>query len=780
MKVDLLPHNQEAYEKVKNILQTNSKTCIIQPTGSGKSFLILKLIEDYVEDERDIIVIEPQKYIFGQLQKKMKKYGLSNEHVKFLTYSALGKIDEEKLQKYNTPVMVVVDEMHKAGAKTWKPGLQKMYNSFPNDCKYIGFSATPIRFLDGKRNMAEELFDGCIANEIGLADAILNRILPLPRYIAGLYTYDNEVNAITKKIRQSYNSEKEKRELLEEVSVMKKNLDKSKGISSIFKKYINSDKGKYVAFFRNVSHLQEMKPCLEKWFSEAGLDVNLYEVHCKIPEKDKQFNAFMEDDRVSVCLSVAMLSEGVHGIDGVILLRDLISPNLYYQQIGRAFSVDMRNVPIIFDLVANCESIMDCSLKNDLLDAIEKRDSEKKNDSDIEDDKREITKKDIEDFFVYDQVIDAVNAFRSIEGRLEGSWELYVKALTQYRDRIGDCLVPGDHIEMVDSVGVKLGQWVFGIRKAKDNRGTYSLTEEKEKRLNQLGFIWNAYKYRFENNIKAVADYYEKYKKYPSKASEDLEIKKLGFFVQNEKVKMRNDNFVYPEWKKEMIVKYLPDFSCDYYDACDNLIYHIKLYKQKYGNIDIKKSDVMDDGYNIGTSLSTFKKKYNENKMKQDRIKQFEDLGIRLNENKIQKIFDEKMEIISQAVDENVVIGHSNPNYKGMNLYRFVMKNIKKKYKKDKLLKYEQEIIEKLVGKSLDDLYCGKSEPVKVKVVDIIENKVVGIFKSQYDATKRMREKYDIKISRIPIIYRLTGKINTPYKGRFMFYHVDGNGEVTE
>lgn len=212
MKVDLLPHNQEAYEKVKNILQTNSKTCIIQPTGSGKSFLILKLIEDYVEDERDIIVIEPQKYIFEQLQKKMKKYGLSNEHVKFLTYSALGKINDEKLKKYKSPVLIIVDEMHKAGAKTWKPGLQKMYSSFPNDCKYIGFSATPIRFLDGKRNMAEELFDGCIANEIGLADAILNRILPLPRYIAGLYTYDNEVNAINRKIRQSYNSEKRKKD----------------------------------------------------------------------------------------------------------------------------------------------------------------------------------------------------------------------------------------------------------------------------------------------------------------------------------------------------------------------------------------------------------------------------------------------------------------------------------------------------------------------------------------------------------------------------------------
>ena len=204
---------------------------------------------------------------------------------------------------------------------------------------------------------------------------------------------------------QSYNSEEEKEKLLEEVKVLKSSLDKSNGISDIFKKYIECDKGKFVAFCRNVNHLRQMKSCLEKWFAEAEIDVNLYEVYCKNPEKDKQFTAFMEDDGLSVCLSIGMLSEGVHGIDGVILLRDTISPNLYYQQIGRCFSVDMKTVPIIFDLVANCESIMDCSLKNDLFDAIEKRDSEgKKKDNEVENDKetegnsdnKKITKDDIE------------------------------------------------------------------------------------------------------------------------------------------------------------------------------------------------------------------------------------------------------------------------------------------------------------------------------------------------------------------------------------------------
>lgn len=95
MRVDLLKHNQEAYEKVKGILKTNNKTCVIQPTGSGKTHLALKLIEDYVEQDGDIIIIEPQKYIFEQLQKKMEKYELPSDNVKFLTYSALGKLNDE-------------------------------------------------------------------------------------------------------------------------------------------------------------------------------------------------------------------------------------------------------------------------------------------------------------------------------------------------------------------------------------------------------------------------------------------------------------------------------------------------------------------------------------------------------------------------------------------------------------------------------------------------------------------------------------------------------------
>lgn len=557
--INLYEHNLETYEKIREILKTNNKTCAIQPTGTGKSYLILKLIEDYAEQIRDIIIIEPQKYIFHQLREKMEEYGLSIDNVKFITYSALGKLDDEKIRQFNFPKLVLVDEMHRAGAPKWNIGLQKIFDSFPDDCKYIGFSATPIRFLDRKRNMAEELFDGCIANEIGLADAILDRILPLPRYIAGLYTYDNEVNAITKKIRNSRNTDEEKEKLLEEVAIMKKNLDKSKGISSIFKKYINQDKGKYIAFCRNITHLKQMKYCLVEWFSEAGINANLYEVHCRNPKNDKQFKEFMDDDKFAVCVSVAMLSEGVHGIDGVILLRDTISPNLYYQQIGRAFAVDMKNIPIIFDLVANCESIIDCSLKNDLLEAVDKRENSNIFGFDVNAKKKEkeITKRDIESFFVYDQVLDAVNAFRDLERKLNASWDKMYQEYCSFYEKYGHGDIPSG------SEYLELYNWCYQQRKNLNNK---AIEIDRKELLDSKGFIWSIHKYRFLCAMKDVKCFFNEKGRYP-KYEDIFNGKRLGLFVDSErkyKKKSECQSGIYPQWKYNIIEGLgLYDFFCD-------------------------------------------------------------------------------------------------------------------------------------------------------------------------------------------------------------------------
>ena len=155
---------------------------------------------------------------------------------------------------------------------------------------------------------------------------------------------------MNKKIERSCNSDEEKKELLKKLKILKENLDKGHGISDIFKKYVVSGNEKFVVFLKNTTHLRAMKPVIEKWFLDAGFTVRLYEVHCKNTDKDKEFGAFKKDteDGIKLCLSVNMLAEGIHGdIDGVIMLRETISANMYFQMIGRAFACGKKTIPLI-------------------------------------------------------------------------------------------------------------------------------------------------------------------------------------------------------------------------------------------------------------------------------------------------------------------------------------------------------------------------------------------------------------------------------------------------
>lgn len=83
---------------------------------------------------------------------------------------------------------------------------------------------------------------------------------------------------------------------------------------------------------------------------------------------------------------------------------------------------------------------------------------------------------DIDTFFVIDQVVEIQEMFREIEGRLEGSWDLYIKALKQYKEREGDCVIPYNHVESVNDTNVNLGQFCINVR----SNQSYLLTNERK------------------------------------------------------------------------------------------------------------------------------------------------------------------------------------------------------------------------------------------------------------------------------------------------------------
>jgi hypothetical protein len=66
---------------------------------------------------------------------------------------------------------------------------------------------------------------------------------------------------------------------------------------------------------------------------------------------------------------------------------------------------------------------------------------------------------------------------------LEAAWENGFRCLMVYKERKGHCRVP---VTYKDENGYRLGQWMFRQRQSKP-----TLSRERRKRLDELGFIWD-------------------------------------------------------------------------------------------------------------------------------------------------------------------------------------------------------------------------------------------------------------------------------------------------
>ena len=286
----LFEHNEKAYHAAVRMMEQYGKAAIVHPTGTGKSYIAFKLIED--NPEKVVIWLSPSEYIFKTQLESLKRndpdFPLANVH--FYTYAKLmcctqAQLDEIAAQK---PAYIILDEFHRAGAECWGESTVALLKLCP-DAKLLGLTATNIRYLDNNRDMAEELFDSRVASNMTLGEAVVMGILPAPKYVTTVYQYQKALAKYQARVD---------------------NL-RTPGIQDVNQKYLDA-----------------LRRALEQ---ADGLD--------------KVFANFKTDtgDRLKLLFCIDMLNEGVHveGISGVILFRPTISPIIYKQQIARLDSIGM-------------------------------------------------------------------------------------------------------------------------------------------------------------------------------------------------------------------------------------------------------------------------------------------------------------------------------------------------------------------------------------------------------------------------------------------------------
>ena len=276
------------------------------------------------------------------------------ENIFFCTYAKLMRMTDSEMSELK-PDIEIYDEYHRGGAQGWGEGIKRLRSIYPK-VPMLGLSATNIRYLDNRRNMAEELFDGHIASTLTLGEAVVRGILNPPKYVLSVFSLNDELKKYRKKIKGLRNASKQEsaEKLLEE---LRRALSKAEGIDEIFKKHITDKTGKYIVFCANISHMREMLPKVKAWISCIDNDPHIYTAYSDDPETSTAFADFKSDtsEHIKLLFCINMLNEGVHvdDISGVILLRPTVSPIIYKQQIGRALCSGKTNTPLILDIVAN-------------------------------------------------------------------------------------------------------------------------------------------------------------------------------------------------------------------------------------------------------------------------------------------------------------------------------------------------------------------------------------------------------------------------------------------
>ena len=631
--IELYPHNKQAYENVLKKFETSNKTCVIHPTGTGKTFISLKWLYD--NKDKKCLFLTSSNIIIDQLIEYIEKSNLSLEdfpNLELIPYHSL----KDNNKKYDC---IVLDEFHRCGAKEWGKEVKHILDKNKNS-KILGISATPIRYLDNQRDMSEELFDGNIASKMSLAEAVARKILPVPKYINCIYSFKEEIDKIQKLIDKEKNFEY-KKQLQTRLDSAKKQLDGVENLSDIFEKNISNKKGKYVVFCKDKKHLEQMREETQKWFSKVNPNINVYTI---TSDYEKEMNKYtinrfenVKNDSVDLLFSIEMLNEGLHakGIDGVIMLRPTYSPIVYFQQLGRALSTNSKQ-PLIFDIVNNFESFDSIySFRIELEEVIENLKLEYEKEENFE--KIDELEQLLNEFKIINEQQNFSELLQNIHMDATFTWDSWYNLALNYYETHKNLNIPFN-FKTLDGInynedGFKLGLWIYHQRNLKmDNM----LSKDRIEKLEKLQIIWSIRDNLWDTKYELAKKYFNHYGNLnvpvKFKTSNGIDYDENGINLGMWLFSKRSRKDKQPKERQEQLEKI--GMVWDVLEDIWNKNYGLaKKYYECYGNLNISYSfktnngiDYEENGINLGVWLSNQRLK--KEKLTKEKIHLLEEIGI--------------------------------------------------------------------------------------------------------------------------------------------------------
>ena len=619
----LFEHNQAAYDSALAMLAQTGKAAVIHPTGTGKSFIAFKLCEDH--PEQIVCWLSPSEYIFRTQKENWKRAGGGeSENIRFFTYAKLMLMESAALAQI-CPDFIILDEFHRCGAEMWGKGVQSLLQMYP-DVPVLGLSATNIRYLDNQRDMADELFDGNIASEMSLGEAIVRGILNPPKYVLSVFSYQKELEEYQRRIHRT-KSKAARDAAGKYLDALRRALEKADGLDEIFAKHMTDRSGKYIVFCAGFDHMHEMIEKAPEWFAKVDKAPHIYSVYSDNAESSKAFSDFKEDNsgHLKLLFCIDMLNEGVHveDVSGVVLLRPTVSPIVYKQQIGRALCAGKKKDAVIFDIVLNIENLYS-------IGAIEEEMQIAATYYRCLGMENEIVN---ERFCVVDEVRDCRELFEKLSESLTVSWDLMYAAAKRYYEENGNLEVPRRYLT---AEGYSLGAWLNTQRRVYAKKINGILTDEQIVKLNAIGMRWGSVRDLVWEKYYAEA---EKYYKEHGNLLVNVSMSKanglcLGRWIAQLRVCKKNG--IRNAYLTSERIRALEDIGM-VWDVPDYLweqnYFCAMRYYQEHGNLDVPSYYVSENGIRLGSWIFKLRgirrgKSYAGAKLTEEQIARLDEIGM--------------------------------------------------------------------------------------------------------------------------------------------------------
>ena len=595
-------HNKDAYEKIKEGFTRSNRVATICATGTGKSYQALQLIED--NRDKHILYITSLKTIKEQF-KTLCKQELSYT-IKAITYDSSS--DEKVLtQKWD---YIIVDEFHRGGAEIWGEKLAQLIECNPN-AKILGLSATPIRYLDDMRNMADELFEGNVVYELTLAKAIAEGILPIPEYISCLYSFDGvnqKIASYEEKIKkEKYIKDREKIQRL--IKKAKKLVAESPDVKTVLKNNIHDKQGHYIVFCSNINQLESLVLTAGELFSDVNT-VTTYSIYSDKKDNKQTLDKFLGDNskNIKLLFAVNMITEGVHAdnISGVVFLRPTASPNVYLQQMGRALSSGKTNKPQIIDMVNNTDCLkMSKDLANEVNGIIQQS--------------YETTTTNME-FSIIDYVKQIEEVLEAVEASLYWGWDDWYAQARKYYENHGSLDMPKNY---KTEEGYNLEQWIKTQRK--DYR-TGRMSADHVRLLEELGIRWDPLQDLWNVGFVHAKDYYNSFGNLliPSDYVCDDGFA-LGVWIKNERISYKNGVLSDDNKANLDMIEMVWNVPDKQWNEAFELA---KKYYEQFGDLKVPRQYITTSGVRLGMWISDRRRNYKKGMLTDEQIARLESIGM--------------------------------------------------------------------------------------------------------------------------------------------------------